>query len=181
MVSHYDNDDDDRKRARAAPFACTSSSPLGASTLRESRLGHTMRAHLFRIKLTQLSPQEQGTPTAVLKINHFGHRAGTRVRGSPSRCLCICRRGRRTRRVVRGGCWVMRRGGRLGIEAMASPRARECELPIGRFELELMLHSTQTPGKQYSLLAADSGWGMGERALRCPVRAHRGGLGRVRR
>jgi hypothetical protein len=32
--------------------------------------------------------------------------------------------------------------GRLGIEALASPRARECELPIGRFELELMLHSS---------------------------------------
>ena len=137
MVSHYDNDDDDRKRARAAPFACTSSSPLGASTLRESRLGHTMRAHLFRIKLTQLSPQEQGTPTAVLKINHFGHRAGTRVRGSPSRCLCICRRGRRTRRVVRGGCWghaprwpARNRGHGVAIMRPKSTKARSSLVEI---------------------------------------------------
>jgi hypothetical protein len=36
-------------------------------------------------------------------------------------------------------------------------------------------------GKQRILLEADSGWSMGERVLRCPVRAHRGGLGRVRR
>ena len=33
-----------------------------------------------------------------------------------------------------GAAGVMRRGGRLGTEAMASPRARECELPIGRLQ-----------------------------------------------
>ena len=65
----------------------------------------------------------------------------------------------------------MRRGCRLGIEAMASPRAaRECELPIqvGRFELELMLHPTRRrrsclreAAPRAELVVERDAWGLG--------------------
>jgi hypothetical protein len=93
------------------------------------------------IKVTPSDSSER--QILLTHILTHGHRAGTRVRGSPSRCLCIRRRGQRTCRVVRGGCWghaprwpARNRG--HGIAARARMRASHWSI-----RTELMLHPTR--------------------------------------
>ena len=76
-------------------------------------------------------------------VAYFSHRAGTRVRGSPSGTPQSRQLGRRTRRVVRGGCWghaprwpARNRG--HGVAARARMRASHWSI-----RTELMLHSTR--------------------------------------